>query len=274
MNLKIVSDSSANLHSFANFVSVPLRVCTDKTEYVDTPELDVAAMLADFAAYKGRSSTACPGVGDWLAAFEGADAVLAVTITSELSGSFNAACAAAEAFRAQNPAAKIFVLDSRTAGPQMELIAEKALERSASGTDFENLVSEVRAYQKSTNLLFSLSSLNNFARNGRVNPALAKAVGILGLRIVGMAKDGNLHPMHKPRGDKKALAQLVSSMTELGWAGGKVRISHTQAEPAVDALVAQLQALHPNCDVAVRTNNGLCSYYCEPGGLLLAFECE
>lgn len=274
MNLRIVTDSSANLYSSDGFASVPMRVCTAETEYVDTPALDVAAMLSDLAAYKGRSSTACPGVGDWLAAFEGADAVLAITITSELSGSYNAACAGAQEFHTHHPEARIFVLDSRTAGAHMQLIVEKAQQLAETESDFDAIVFKLQGYQKHTNLLFSLSSLNNFARNGRVNPALAKAVGILGLRIVGMAKDGNLHPMHKPRGDKKALAQLVSSMTELGWAGGAVRISHTEANEAVAELTKQLKALHPACDVAVRTNNGLCSYYCEPGGLLVGFECE
>lgn len=272
MNLRIVADSSANLLLSPQVISTPMRVCTDEIEYVDTAELDVRAMLHFLQHYKGRSSTACPGVGDWLAAFEGADAVLALTITSELSGSHNAACVAAEQFRAQNPGAHIFVLDTRTAGPQMELLAEKAAELAEMEQNFDALVSKLQAYHKKTNLVFSLSSLNNFARNGRVNPALAKAVGILGLRIVGMAKDGNLHPLHKPRGDKKALAQLVSSMTELGWAGGRVRLSHTCNPELAEDMTALLREAYPDCDVRTRTNHGLCGYYCEPGGLLVGFE--
>ena len=273
MNLKIVADSSANLLTCPDVTSVAMRVCTDETEFVDTASLDVRAMVDFLKSYKGRSSTACPGVGDWLAAFEGADTVLAITITSELSGSYNAACIAAEQYREAHPGARVYVLDSRSAGPGLELLAEKAVALSHTEEDFDSFLSALFAYQKQTNLVFSLSSLNNFARNGRVNPALAKAVGILGLRIVGMAKDGNLHPLHKPRGDKKALSQLVSSMTELGWVGGKVRISHTYDPDLAAQMRALILAQYPDCDVRGRNNHGLCGYYCEPGGILVAFEC-
>lgn len=273
MKIRIVADSSANLSARSDITSVPLHIVTAEGEYVDTAALDVAAMLRELAHYKGRTSTACPGVGDWLAAFDGADAVLGLTITGELSGAYNAACAAAAEYRRLHPDARIFILDSRTTGPEMQLLAEELLRLVSSDADFDAIVTAIQTYKKRTNLLFSLSSLNNFARNGRVNPALAKAIGLLGLRIVGMAKDGNLHPMHKPRGDKKAISQLVSSMAELGYAGGKVRISHTQNLDGAETLAACIRANYPDCDLTISHNGGLCCYYCEPGGVLLGFEC-
>lgn len=68
----IVADSSANLFQTecSGFQPVPLKILTDEKEYVDDERLDVASMLADLREYKGRSSTACPSVGDWLQALE------------------------------------------------------------------------------------------------------------------------------------------------------------------------------------------------------------
>lgn len=58
--------------------------------------------------------------------------------------------------------------------------------------------------------------MSNFAKNGRVSPLLAKAVDILGIRIVGRASaEGELEPMHKCRGEKIALQKLVNGMLEL-----------------------------------------------------------
>lgn len=67
----IVADSSANLFQAdcADYMPVPLKILTEEKEYVDNEALDVDAMLADLLEYKGRSSTACPSVGDWLQAF-------------------------------------------------------------------------------------------------------------------------------------------------------------------------------------------------------------
>ena len=68
MKIKIVTDSSANLYTLdgVDFSPVPLKVLADGREYVDNAELDVPKMLRELKEYKGKSSTACLSVGDWL----------------------------------------------------------------------------------------------------------------------------------------------------------------------------------------------------------------
>ena len=75
MKIRIVADSSADLFTAEDrsIVSVPLKIVTDVKEYVDDENLDVKAMTDELAAYNGRSGSACPGTGDWLAAFGDAD---------------------------------------------------------------------------------------------------------------------------------------------------------------------------------------------------------
>ena len=88
MNYIIAADSSANLlrAEGMNYTSVPLKIVAGEKEYVDDEKLDTQLMLSELAAYKGRSCTACPSVGEWLNAFGDAENVFAVTITSHLSG--------------------------------------------------------------------------------------------------------------------------------------------------------------------------------------------
>ena len=127
MKVKIVSDSASNVFALdgVDFESVPLHIVTNDKEYVDTPDLNVAGMVADLSTYNGRSGTACPGVGDYLNAFEGYDEVYCVTITSQLSGSYNAAMTAKQQYEEENPGKKVFVLDSLSAGSEMKLHVEK-----------------------------------------------------------------------------------------------------------------------------------------------------
>ena len=68
MGYKIVADSSANLPGLEGvaYASVPLKIVTAEKEYVDDAGLDTALMMKELAAYKGRSGTACPNVGEWL----------------------------------------------------------------------------------------------------------------------------------------------------------------------------------------------------------------
>ena len=132
---------------------------------------------------------------------------------------------------------------------------------------------EIKEYHKRTHLLFSLESLANFAKNGRVSPVVAKAVGVLGLRVVGKASDeGTLEPMHKCRGEKRALQQLFDSMKETGYNGGKVRLAHSYNPGAAEALASLIREEYPKSDISICCNRGLCCYYAEEGGLLVGFE--
>ena len=200
---KIVANSSANLLTLKNvpFASAPLKVITSEKEFVDTASLDVSSMLDYFSQYKGKSKTSCPNPADWIDAFGDADDVFCVAITSGLSGSYNAARIAKQMYEADHEGARVHVIDSLSAGPELTLIAEKLEMLILQGMDYEEICDTIDAYKQNTGLLFMLESLNNFAANGRVSPAVAKIAGVLGIRIVGKASDqGTLAPTDKCRG--------------------------------------------------------------------------
>ena len=102
---------------------------------------------------------------------------------------------------------------------------------------------------------------------------MAAAVGLLGIRVVGRASDvGTLEPMHKVRGEKKAIRQLVKSILESGYQGGKVRIAHTNNPEGAHALRDALKEHFAAADIGIRDNRALCAYYAEQGGLLVGYE--
>lgn len=88
--IRIVADSSCDLITLdeVSFVSVPLTIRTETQEFRDDASLDVETMVDTLRSTKGRSYSACPSVADWERAFGEDDDVLAFTITSGLSGSF------------------------------------------------------------------------------------------------------------------------------------------------------------------------------------------
>ncbi len=275
MKFKIVSDSSANIFSFpgVDHASVPLKINTAMAEYVDDENLDVAKMVKEIQETKGKSGTSCPNVHDWLQAFEGADFVFAITITSNLSGSYASACQAKDIYEENHPGAKVFVVDSLSTGPEMRLIMERIREWIAQKLPFEQIREKIKEYQKRTHLLFSLESLTNLARNGRVNPAVAKIAGVLGIRVVGCASEvGTLQQLHKCRGEKKALETIFQEMKDRGFVGGRTRIAHCfNAEAAAKLKEAILEAF-PKCDIFIEPTTALCSFYAEAGDLLVGFE--
>lgn len=274
IDAKIVVDSSANMMGEKTYVSsVPLKIITDEKEYIDNAELNTAAMVWDLQTYTGRSSTACPSPQDWLNAFDGKPYVFCVAITSNLSGCCNAAYIAKADYESEFPDRKVCVIDSLSTSGEMELIAEKIKELMEKDLSFEEICEAVKEYQQNTALIFMLESLQNLANNGRVNKIVAKAAGILGIRMVGKASDvGTLEPIEKCRGEKKALAALADHMVSMGYEGGKIRISHCMNLAAAETLKNNMLSAFPNADIQIRPAGGLCSFYAEKGGMIIGFE--
>lgn len=273
--MKIVADSSSNVYSMSgiDFSCVPLKVNIGDIEYVDTPEADLDKMVRELKTTQEKTSTSCPNIYDWQESFAGDDEIFAVTITSGLSGSYSSCVNAKKLFEEASKDSKIHVIDSLSAGPELKLIIEKLKELITEKFSFEEIKKKIEEYKNSTRLFFCLESLTNFARNGRVSPAIAHLVGFLGMRIVGTASEvGTLEPLSKPRGEKKALNSLFDHIKSAGFHGGKVRIAHCQNEPFAKELKNLILKSFPTSDIEIAPCGVLCSYYAEVGGLLVAIE--
>ena len=281
MQYSIVVDSSADLTSpeqlgledgTIGFGVAPLTIQAGDRSWRDVPSTDVPEMVDFLANHHGKSGTSCPSTGDWIAGFNGAREVFGVAITSHLSGSHNSALVAKQQYEADNPGARVHIVDSLSTGPQMWLIAEKLCELVKEGLPFERIREEIEAYRDRTELIFSLESLNNLANNGRVSPAVAKIAGILGIRVVGTAENGELDPRNKVRGEKKALATIMRELASKGYAGGKIRIAHVLNEEAALKLKGMIEEAFPGVQVKMNATRCLDSFYAEKGGLLVGFE--
>ena len=274
-NVKIVADSSCDLYGLRSVaLSVaPMKIITAEREFVDDDTLDAAEMSDYLYRYKGKSSSSCPNTEDWLDRFGDADEVFCVTITSGLSGSYGSACAAKRIYESENEGKRVHVFDTLSAGPEISLIIEKIEECIERDMPFDEICECVTAYMKRTGLVFMLKSVKNFANNGRISPVVAKIVGLVGICIVGKASEkGTLEPLHKPRGERRALETLVSALEKEGYRGTRISIGHCQNESAVEQLKELILEKYPNAQIEAHKFRGLCSFYAEKGGVLVGFE--
>ncbi len=273
--IRIVSDSASDILTLeqADFAYSPMKIITTEREFVDDKHLDVEEMTDFLEQYKDRTQTSCPNPYDWLEAFGEADDIICVTITSALSGSYNAALVAKEIYETENEGKRVFVVDTLSAGSEIALIVKKLEEYIKSGLEYEDICERITEYQKHTGLVFMLKSLNNFANNGRVSPLVAKVVGFAGICIVGKASpEGTLEPTHKCRGEHRCLETIIKELKGFGLSNGKVSIAHCQNESAALKLKAMIKEQFEKVQVEIHKLRGLCSFYAEKGGLLVGFE--
>jgi degV domain-containing protein spr0652 len=279
MTWKIVADSGCDYREITDlanqtrFESVPLTIQIDHEIFVDNAQLNIDGMMEKMYATSSASKSACPSPDDYLRSFEGAENIFVVTITGSLSGSHNSAQLAKKLFLEENPTANIHVIDSLSAGGEVDLIVKKLNDLIKEGLSFEQVVEAITRYQENTKLLFVLAKVDNLVKNGRLSKLIGAVVGLLNIRMVGEASDtGTLELLQKARGAKKALTAAVDEVLKAGYKGGRIIIAHRNNEKFCQQFSEVIKEKFPAADISFLPTSGLCSFYAEEGGLLMGYE--
>jgi DegV family protein with EDD domain len=256
------------------FTSVPLRILVGDREYTDDETLDVPELLTAMQGGKGTAGTACPSPESFARAFEAADCSVCFTISSNLSGTYNAAILARNLVLEEHPEKQICVIDSRSTAGVLVLLATRARELlSGEAPDFDAVCSELRTYQASLRTVFTLSCYDNLIKNGRMRPLVGTLLHTLGIHVIADATaQGTIHVTGKARGEAKTFAAIVEFMQQSKeCAGAHVCLSHCEnLEGALRLKELILQKL-PVAEVTILACRGLTSFYAMPGGLILGY---
>ena len=287
MSWAIVADSSCNLRSWkpqapdTTFVSVPLTIHVGGEEFIDDANLDVAELNRTVAQESQASSSSCPSVGVWAEEFRRADNVIAITISANLSGSYEAANTARtmvlDEFMRDHAGImtgkNIFILNSRATGGKMELIVELLDRYLTTNPSFDDVVAYLEKLDAASTVVFSLSSFDNLVKNGRM-PRLAGSIASkLNIRMLGTASaEGTIKIVGPTRGEKKMYRKTIEVMSSDGYHGGLVYIDHVDNEKSASELKAIIEAQWPQAEVHILPCGGLCSYYAEESGLIIGYE--
>lgn len=122
-----------------------------------------------------------------------ADKSIALTISHNLSGSYNAALAAREMVLEEHPEKQIFVLDTLSCSGALAGAAELANKLIRIGTNFDTICIELANWAQKGHIMFALASFDNLAKAGRVSRVVGFIAGRLNMRVLGRrTEDGTI----------------------------------------------------------------------------------
>lgn len=279
MKYKIVGDSSCDVNkdmeALHNISIVPLSFILDGESFVDDDNLDLDDYLSKIAASPNVPKSSCPSIQDYLDKFEGDhEWVFGVTLSSELSGSYNSAMNARAMFLEENPDKKCHIFNSRGASTMEALIALKAAELSEKGLSFEQIVEDIEAYIDEAKVMFVLDKIDTLEKNGRMSSMKAKIVRALNLKLIlGATPEGAIDMIGKARGSKKALTKMVQDMKKVGTISkDKIfAVSHCKAPERAEFVKELVEELYDFKEVIVLKTRGLSSTYANEGGIIISF---
>jgi DegV family protein with EDD domain len=261
-NTAVVLDSTADLpeapERYPNFRVVPLYVLFGQESFKDYVEITPERFYERLQTEPELPTTSQPTPGDFLATFEELapryERIIALTISSTLSGTYGSAQAAAEMLGGD----KVRVIDSGTVSASLGLLAIGVQHRLERGTTDEEIDAFVDYYQREHHLLFTVNTLEYLAKGGRIGRAAAFAGNLLNVKPILAIRDGEVIPLKKVRGNHKAFAEFrerfVSTTTDAP--NLKVGIAHAAAPERLQALRELVEHERPHAQIEIATTLG------------------
>lgn len=279
MTWHIVADSSCDLFALPDnagadidFATVPFSIRVGSKEYVDDDNISVEEMLTANEQHSESAQTACPAPQLWAERFAAPGPVLAFTISSNLSGSYNSACSAKDMVLEDEPDKQIAVIDTKATGPETVLIIRRACQLIRQGLAVAEIERDLLETAARTHIAFALASYHNLIKAGRVNRLIGFIAGHLGFWGIGVGNDnGEIAIRGKARGEKGMVRFMLEEIKKTGLAGREVVISHCQNEAAARLLREQLLSVFQQITVDIIPTRGLDSFYAERHGLIVAY---
>lgn len=216
MSVKIIVDSTTDLlPSIREQVTVvPLTVCFGQEEFTDgvtitheqfyekLVECDVlptTSQASPDAFIRVLSETLAPG-----------DSALILTLSSELSGTYQSAVIAAGEFE------EVFVVDSSSVAIGTGILTEYALECVKKGMSAKEIAEEIERKKKDVCVIAMLDTLEYLKKGGRISSTAAFAGGILNIKPVVNIEDGRINILGKARGSKQGNNLLIQEIQKAG----------------------------------------------------------
>lgn len=220
MSYRIIVDSCGELtdemKKSGMYKSAPLSMEVNGTHVADDNTFDQARFLRLLAESPHCPRSSCPSPEEYMSLYDcGADRVYVVTLSSELSGSYNSAELGRKLFEEEHSDKKIYVFNSRSASVGETLIAMKIRECEERGMDFEEVKECVESYIKGQNTYFVLENLDTLRKNGRLTGIKSLVASALNIKpVMGSTPAGTICQLGQARGIKRALDKMTDHIVQ------------------------------------------------------------
>ena len=278
MSYKIIIDSCGELleewKNNEHFESVALTLNVGGENIIDDETFDQADFLKKVAACPECPKSACPSPERYIRAFDcDADHIYAVTLSAELSGSYNSAVLGSNLLNEEKPGRQIHVFNSRSASVGQTLIAMKIQECEEAGYSFDKVIETVDAYIAGQHTFFVLDNLETLRKNGRLSKAKALVASALKIKpVMGSTDEGSICQLDQARGMNKALVKMAEQIVAKTQDSETktLAISHCNCHERAVLLRNALQERMNVKDIVILDTAGVSSMYANDGGVIVA----
>lgn len=278
MSYKIIVDSCGELTDEMKksgvFESAALGIDVDDYHIIDDETFDQADFLQRVAASPNCPKSNCPSPETYMEGYNcKAERVYAVTLSAQLSGSYNSAILGMNLYKEEFGEKDIYVFNSRSASIGETLIARKIVECEEAGISFREVIDAVEKYISEQKTYFVLESLETLRKNGRLTGLKAVAATVLNIKpVMGATPEGEICQLGQARGIKKALQKMVDLIVEntKDTENKVLAISHCNCPERAQSVRKMLEEKMNLKEIIILDTRGISSMYANDGGIIIS----
>lgn len=277
MSYRIVVDSCGELteemKESGRFVTAPLSIQVEDHFIVDDETFDQASFLKLIADSPNGPKSSCPSPEKYMEYYNcDAERIYVVTLSAELSGSYNSAVLGKNLFEEEVGEKQIYVFNSRSASVGETLIGLKIQECEEAGMSFEEVIEATESYIEEQHTHFVLENLETLKKNGRLTGVKALVASALNIKpVMGATPQGTICQKGQARGIKKALDKMSDHVVAgLLHAEEKIlAIAHCNCYDRAVSVKNMLLEKAAFRDVIILDTRGISSMYANDGGIIV-----
>ena len=277
MTYKIIGDSCLDLtdelKKDARFQMVPLTLQVDDAQVIDDETFDQKSFLELVKNGKECPKTACPSPEKFKEAFEcGAENIFVITLSSHLSGTYNAAVVGNELYEEEHGKDKnIAVVDSLSASSGELNIAMKIRDLCEQELPFDEVVKQAESYRDSMETFFVLESLDFLRKNGRLTGLQAFFATTLNIKPIMAGDKGVIVKLEQARGMNKALSRMADIAVSRGGDTKNKRliIAHCNNRDRAEQVKELLCSRASFGEIVITDTAGVATVYAGDGGIIV-----
>lgn len=255
------------------FETASLSMEVGGVRIIDDASFDQADFLRRVAECTESPKSSCPSPEVYMQKYRcDAEHVYAVTLSAELSGSYNSAVLGKNLYIEEYGEKSIHVFNSCSASIGETLIALKIQECEEAGMTFEQVVDTVERYIAGQNTYFVLENLDTLRKNGRLTGIKSLVAGALNIKpVMGATPEGTILQLGQARGIKKALAKMADHIAEdIQESEGKIlAISNCNCRERAQEVEKMLLAKMKVKASFIVDMAGISSMYANDGGIIV-----
>ncbi|MDF2802453.1 MAG: hypothetical protein K0S61_2356 [Anaerocolumna sp.] len=278
MSYKIIVDSCTDLtdemKQDSHYTTVPLTLQVDDTFVVDDETFNQKEFIRLVAESPNSPKSSCPSPEAYMELFGGEEDVYVVTLSANLSGSYNSAELGKKLYLEENPHKNIEIINSCSASVGQTLIAKKVQECVESGKKFNEIIAIAKEFNNHMHTKFVLENLDTLRKSGRLTGLKAILTSVLNIKpVMARTPEGTICKLDQARGIDKALLLMANMVKEDAYKPEEriLGIAHCNNFERAVYVKNEILKRVPFKESFIVDTKGVSTMYAGDGGIIISY---